>query len=95
MAGDARRLGADVQRMITDNPIRAIAVAVGAGFVVAGGLSPAVLRSFTGLAGRLAMIVLTKRALAMFDERVDGSASRGGGATSPSSDARHNTDERK
>lgn len=76
MAGDARRIGADMRRMITDHPIQAIAVAVGAGFVVAGGLSPAVLRSFTGLAGRLAMVALTKRAVEMLDERTGSGAER-------------------
>lgn len=70
-ADDARRLGGDLRQMITDSPLRAIGMAVGAGFVVAGGLSPAVLRSVTGLAGRLAMVVITKRLIATLDDRVN------------------------
>lgn len=71
--------------MITDHPLRAIAVAVGAGFVVAGGLSPVVLRSFGGLAGRLAMVALTKRAVEMLDERTGSSAERASSTRSAAS----------
>lgn len=71
--------------MITDHPLQAIAVAVGAGFVVAGGLSPVVLRSFGGLAGRLAMVALTKRAVEMLDERTGSSAERASSTRSAAS----------
>ncbi len=71
--------------MITDHPLQAIAVSVGAGFVVAGGLSPVVLRSFGGLAGRLAMVALTKRAVEMLDERTGSSAERASSTRSAAS----------
>lgn len=76
MVRDAKRVGTDLRQMITERPLRALGTAAGAGFVVGGGLSPAVLRSLTALAGRLAMVVVTRRLIAVLDQRAEGNAPR-------------------
>lgn len=80
MVRHARRVGADLREIITDRPLQAIGTAAGAGFVVAGGLSPGIVRSLAGLASRLAMIVITRRLVSVLDGADKPSTSRGSAA---------------
>jgi ElaB/YqjD/DUF883 family membrane-anchored ribosome-binding protein len=87
MVRNAKRVGTDLRQIITERPLQAIGVAVGAGFLVGGGLSPAVLRSVTGIASRLAMVVLTRRIVTVLDQRGNGATQRGSRGTATQTDS--------
>ncbi len=61
LVDDASRAGRDLKRLIADNPYTALSIALGTGFVLGGGLAPAVLRTGTSVAGRTVLLLLARQ----------------------------------
>ncbi len=83
MADDAGRLvqnakqsGMDARALISEHPYAALATAATAGFVLGGGLSPAIVRVAIGLAGRAALASLIGTAAAIVNPDTSGESQR-------------------